>query len=213
MKKLLALILALVMMLTFVACGSKEEVKDDTTNDVTGDTEDTGKTEDPAPAGLKDVADAPIDILNNIWNKVPEDNRFFVGGGDAENSVMGGAGLVKDPAAFQFPYLIPESEVSKIDNAASIMHGMIVNNFAAIALHYTNKADVEASAKAIEESYTTARWDCGFPERLYIVQIGNETIVAMRGLNDALNVFIPAISEAYSADSIKVLFDAPVALG
>lgn len=211
MKKLLALILALVMMLTFVACGAKEEAKDDTTKEP-ADSTDTPDT--PAePAGLKDVADAPIDILNNIWNKVPEDNRFFVGGGDAENSVMGGAGLVKDPAAFQFPYLIPESEVSKIDNAASIMHGMIVNNFAAIALHYTNKADVEASAKAIEESYTTARWDCGFPERLYIVQIGNETIVAMRGLNDALNVFIPAISEAYSADSIKVLFDAPVALG
>ena len=211
MKKLLALILALVMVLTFVACGQKEEAKDDTTKEP-ADSTDTPDTPEE-PAGLKDVADAPIDILNNIWNKVPEDNRFFVGGGDAENSVMGGAGLVKDPAAFQFPYLIPESEVSKIDNAASIMHGMIVNNFAAIALHYTNKADVEASAKAIEESYTKARWDCGFPERLYIVQIGNETIVAMRGLNDALNVFIPAISEAYSADSIKVLFDAPVALG
>ena len=46
MKKLLALILALVMVLTFVACGQKEEAKDDTTKE---------------PADSTDTPDTPVD--------------------------------------------------------------------------------------------------------------------------------------------------------
>jgi len=196
MKKILALILALMMMLTFVACGKGEETPADDNND---------KTEEPA--GLKDVTDAPVDILNNIWGKVADESKFPIAGGDMENANMEGAGIVKDAGYLGGNLYVPEAEQSKVDSVASMMHMMNANNLTVAAYHFANGSDVEAFAKTMRDKLIGNQWMCGFPEKLFIVQVGNESLIVMFGIEAATSVIIPAIGEAYSADSLKVLFE------
>ena len=197
MKKILALILALMMMLTFVACSKGEETPAE-------DNKDNGGNQ---TAGLKDVTDVPVDILNNIWKKVSDDNKFPIAGGDMENANMEGAGLVKDAGYLGGNLYVPEADQSKVDSVASMMHMMNANNLTIGAYHFANKDDIETFAKTMRDKLLGNQWMCGFPEKLYIVQIGNESLIVMFGIEAATSVIIPAISEAYSADSIKVLFD------
>ncbi len=196
MKKILALILALMMMLTFVACGKGEETPNDTNTDKTEDT-----------TGLKDVTDAPVDILNNIWGKVAEESKFPVAGGDMDNANMEGAGIVKDAAYIGATLYVPEADQSKVDSVASMMHMMNANNLTVAAYHFANGGDIEAFAQIMRDVLIGNQWMCGFPEKLYIVQVGNESLIVMFGIEAATSVIIPAIGEAYSADSLKVLFE------
>ena len=92
MKKLLALILAGAMLLTFAACGGNETPENETTTEaaventtdavIENDTsvEETEADATQAPEGQTSAL-AAVDVLNLVWAKFADDEKPFVMGG------------------------------------------------------------------------------------------------------------------------------------
>lgn len=123
MKKILALILALCMVMSFAACGSKEEPSAPAEPDlpvvdpgnepaapgegpedgmdmpaVMPEVSDTDIPEEPLPSTDTDLPidlgdNLPLSIYNTVWATYADDEKFAAAGGDYENMVMDGPGV------------------------------------------------------------------------------------------------------------------------
>ena len=210
MKKILALLLSLVMVVgLFAACGGSEDKNTDETTaapteqptepseEITEGTEEIEVTEPVAQDSNESTK-----ILENIWAQVGEDNQFFVMGGNIENYVDGAPGNYNMEYKENLPYnlLVPEAELANIDEAGFMQHGMNANNFTAGVVHVTG--DVTAFAAAMQSAIQNNQWMCGFPETLVIAAINDSYVLVSFGVNDAMNLFIPALSAAYADANI-----------
>ena len=180
MKKLIALILAMVMMLTLVACGGKEE---------------TPVASEPQV----EVPGSALEILENVWALYSDDEKFPVMGGDMVNMVDGAPGAygLEDAESLTYQLLVPAEQVANIDEAASLFHGMMLNNFTCGVFHVTGDAD--AFAAAMVNAVKNNQWMCGMPETMLVSVVGGEYVLMAVGINDAMNPFIAKFNEAYPA--------------
>ena len=177
MKKVIALIMTLVMVMSLAACGGKEETPVETEPQV----------EVPASA---------LEILENVWALYGDDEKFPVMGGDMVNMVDGAPGAygLEDAESLSFQLLVPADQVANITEAASLFHGMMLNNFTCGAFHVTG--DTKAFADAMNNAISTNRWMCGMPEKMFVAVIG-EYVVAAFGLNDFMTNFESKLTAAY----------------
>ena len=182
MKKLIALCLALAMVLTVAACGKKAE---------------ENPTEPEAPA--VEVPGSALEILENVWALYGDDEKFPVIGGDANNMVDGAPGAfgLEDADMATYQLLVPADQLENIDEAASLFHGMMLNNFTCGVFHVTGDAD--AFAATMVNAVKDNQWMCGMPETMYVSVIGGEYVLMAFGINDAMNPFIAKLAEAYPA--------------
>ena len=178
MKKILALVLALTMVAAMAAC--TPATNNDATNSTTEATTEatTGTTENNAPVLGGDSA---LELLTNIWTAFPEEGKFPVMGGDAENPNWEGPGSVTLPGAegnALWNLNIPDDQLPNIAEAATMIHAMNTNTFASCALKLVDGADEAAVAKAIADGILGTNWMCGFPERMIIVSVSDYLVVA-----------------------------------
>ena len=176
MKKLIALLLALVLVMGLVACGEK--------------TPETPAVEGPSA----------LELLETVWAVYP--NPFPVFGGDGLNMVDGKPGVYTDMEALQSQLLVPADQQANITEIASLFHGMMLNNFSCGAFKLAEGVDAAAFADTMHEAVTTNQWMCGFPEKVMIAVVGDCVVMAF-GLNDAVNPFETALTESYSSAEIK----------
>ena len=183
MKKLIALLLCLVMVLSLAACGDKKE----TTTDKGGD-----KTTVEVPA-------SSLEILEKVWGEYAEDEKFPVMGGDFENIVDGAPGEfnIADTENLMYSLLVPEAEIEKIDGAASLIHAMMTNNFTCGVFHLKNASDAKGFAEAMGEAVQNNRWMCGMPESLLVAVIGGEYVLMAYGIGDAMGPFETHLTAVY----------------
>lgn len=174
MKKILAFILAAVMMLSFAACGSNEPAEG----------ENGGETEVTVGSALE--------ILETVWGAFGEDEKFFAMGGDYDNMVDGAPGTVTNADFLTGVLLVPAG--TETLEAAALVHGMNLNSFTAGAFKV---ADAAAFAETMHEAIASNQWMCGFPDKMVIATIGNEYVVAAFGINDAMGPFEAKFAEAY----------------
>ena len=180
MKKILSLTAALLAMLMLASCtaGSNDDMTDTTDASVT-----TAAPE--AEPAYKDAAE----LLTMIWNDFGDDQKFYVGGGNTYNPET-----MVENAPGKFVALanedydanlgLPVAEVAKIDDAASMFHGMNVNNFTCAAYHFTNGDDIAASVEAIKTNILARQWMCGFPEKLVIITLPGNYVISMWGIGE-----------------------------
>ena len=182
MKKLIALCLALVMVLSMVACGNK--------NTETPTEPENAPVEVPASA---------LEILENVWALYGDDEKFPVIGGDANNMVDGAPGAfdLSDAEMATYQLLVPAEELANIDEAASLFHGMMLNNFTCGVFHVTGSA--QDFAKAMVDAVKNNQWMCGMPETMQVSVIGGEYVLMAFGINDAMTPFTAKLAEAYPA--------------
>ncbi len=195
MKKLIALLLAaMFVMSAFAACtGSNEPAGTE------GTTEGT-----TAPA----VTETSTQVLENIWNAVAEDSKFFVMGGNVENVVDGKPGEYNMEYAENLTYnlLIPADQLANVTEVGFVQHGMIANNFTAGVVRVTS--DVKAFADVMRDAIKGNMWMCDFPETLVIAQISDDQVLVSFGINDAMNPFVAGLNAAYA--NAEILYNEPV---
>ena len=180
MKKLIALLLALTLVVAFAGCEKKEEAKVETVE--------------------------ALAALQTAWNALGDDEKPFAMGGGYETMVDNAPGAVPttDTAYLTSILLVPEAELSKVSAAASVMHAMNTNTFCAGAFNLVDGADYGAFATALREAIQGNRWMCGFPEKLYIANVGNCLVVAY-GNGELVNTFCGKLANA------TILFDEAIA--
>lgn len=194
MKKILALLLAAVMVLSLAACTNKGS---------------EGGATSPSGAQTNQPKSA-LEILEKVWSKYSTDEKFPATGGSEKQMKedMPGKFDVSDAEALDFELGFPKANASEIDDAASLMHMLNQNNFSCGVYHVKDSGNVEALAGKIKENILARQWLCGFPEKLVILTVG-DYIVSVFGAGELTDTFIAKLSAEYS--SAKQLFDVPVA--
>ena len=200
MKKMFALLLAVMMVLSMAACGNTEpaETKDTTPETTVAPT--TEATEAPA------VAESALKILETVWALFGED-QFYVIGGDFDAMVDGAPGKV---AVTNVDFLtgnliVPAEQTANITDAASLIHGMNANTFTCAAYAVE---DAQSFAAAMQTAIQGNQWMCGFPEKLLIAEVGGYVVVVF-GHGDAVNPFQTNLTTAYP--TVNILVDEPIA--
>ena len=178
MKKILALVLAMIIVLSFAACGNTA-------------TEENTETEVTVCSALE--------ILETVWGEFGEDEKFFTMGGDYDNMVDGAPGVASNTDFITANLLVPAESASKVIEAASLVHAMNLNSFTCGAFKV---ADAAAFAETMHEAIASNQWMCGFPDKMVIATIGNEYVVAAFGVNDAMGPFEEKFAAAYPAAEI-----------
>ena len=196
MKKILALVLALTMVAAMAAC--------------TPANNDNDTVAGPASA---------LELLNAVWAKFPEANKFPVMGGDEANANWEGPGSVTLPGAegnALWNLYVPDEQLANFTEAATMIHAMNANTFTAGALKLAEGADAAAVAKALADAVLNTRWMCGFPERMIVVSVGDYLVVAFGhdGVSypeggKLITEFLTGLQAEYA--NAKVLHDAPIA--
>ena len=194
MKKILALLLAAVMVLSLAACTDKGS---------------EGGATSPSGAQTNQPKSA-LEILEKVWSKYSADEKFSATGGSEKHMKedMPGKFDVSDAEALDFELGFPKANASEIDDAASLMHMLNQNNFSCGVYHVKDSGNVEALAGKIKENILARQWLCGFPEKLVILTVG-DYIVSVFGAGELTDTFIAKLSAEYS--SAKQLFDVPIA--
>ena len=189
MKKAIALILAMIMVMSLAASG--------------------GKKPEAQPEADVVVPGSALEILENVWALYGDDEKFPVMGGDMVNMEDGAPGAygLEDAESLTYQLLVPAEEIANIDQAASLFHGMMLNNFTCGAFHVTGDAD--AFAAAMVNAVKNNQWMCGMPETMLVAVVGGEYVVMAFGINDAMNPFIAKMGEAYP-DAVIVANEAIV---
>lgn len=208
MKKIIALTMALTLALTlFVGCASGNT--EDTTENTT---ESTGEPVDDSQQDSQDTVSAPQsaeELLQNIWDAYGEDEQFAAFGGDMEThnakmeadetyEIPNGPGTYAMEYIENLPYTlrVPADILSNVDDAATLVHLMLANNFTGGALHLVEGADVEAITASIRDELSNTQWMCGFPDR-YLVAVVGEYVVVAFGLNDMMDPFQNYLTQCY----------------
>ncbi len=180
MKKIISLLLAGVMVLSMAGCGNKE----------------ADKGED-IPA---------LEVLETVWGSYADDEKFAIIGGDMGNPVDGAPGKfdISDAANLDATLGFPEANVAVIDDAASMIHMMNANTFTAGAYHVTDAGEVAALTDSLKDNIMNKQWMCGFPETLIIFKVGDNTLVAVYGNGELVDIFKTKLQAAYGEAEIVV---------
>ena len=179
MKKIIAMMLAVVLVVSLAACGKTASAKLEAT---------------------------PEEVLTNIWNKFAEEEKFPTFGGDFNNMVDGAPGKydLADTDGLTYTLLVPAEQIANLAGAASLVHGMLTNNFTCGVFQLVDGADSAAFAEAMKTSVTGNQWMCGMPETLVIATLGSSHVLVAFGLNDAINPLKTHMAEAYPEATIAV---------
>lgn len=182
MKKILATVLALVMVLAMAGCNSNKN-------------EETTPATTTAPA--VQLPESALAILEAAWGNYAEDEKFFVMGGNPENAVDGAPGNYNMEYAENLTYnlIVPAESVAQVKEAATMIHAMNANTFTSGVIRVVEGADASAFATTMRDAIQGNQWMCGFPETLYIATLGDYVVIAF-GLNDAMTPFLQHVVEA-----------------
>ncbi|MBE6687592.1 MAG: hypothetical protein E7591_10265 [Ruminococcaceae bacterium] len=200
MKKILALLLAMFMLVSLTACGSKKT-----------DEKDDKETQPKEEAVVLEGVEAPVDILNTVWDSYADDEKFFAMGGDANNVVDNAPGAfdITDTESLYATLVCDETAAGMIDGAASIVHGMIANNFTGAAYHLAEGSDMAEFTDAMKTAIEGNQWICGFPEKMLIVTLSDDYAVVAFGSADIVDNFGTKLADSY--ETAETVVDAPLA--
>ncbi len=192
MRKAFALCLAAIIALTCVGCGGSQ--------DAPGENQEGAK---PQYAEALDVLDAVVEAYG-------EGELFAMYGGDQENAVMDAPGKFDISKAEELKATLglPESQVSNIEDAASMVHMMNANTFTGAAYRLKEGVDMDGFADSVKSNILATQWVCGQPDVLIVLKAGESYAVTAYGNAEIMEAFK---NNALSAlDGSEILVEAPI---
>ena len=196
MKRLSCLVLAMALV-SVMAAGCRRNTDDPTPTDPTvGQTDPTG---DPTEPSGTPTSSGALQILQTVWDSYGEEEKFAAVGGDPDNMVDGapGAFSLEDTDALTYSLAIPAEQLPNIDEAASLVHGMLSNNFTCGVFHLVEGADATSFAQAMYDAVQNSQWMCGMPERVIVAVVEQDYVLMAYGVEDALGLFQQKLTTAY----------------
>ncbi len=190
MKKLLALILAGLMIFTFAACGKKTDGEGANVNE----------------SKLEGV-EAPVDILNAIWATYDaETEKFFAMGGDFETPVDNAPGAfnISNKENVTAQLVCPEDALAMVDGAASLIHAMNANTFTGAAYSIKDDASADAFITSIKAAIKGNQWMCGFPEKVLTAKVTDDYVVVAFGNGEIIETFKGKLTAQYDFAVVEV---------
>jgi hypothetical protein len=214
MKKLLALLLASLMLFLCVACGmtgddGKIPGEGDPTTDNKNETPGTDMNNEEGGNAAPATYASAHELLAVIWAAFGSDEKFPTMGGDYDNVVENAPGafdLSHAEAAANIDSLIsfPSEHIDKIDSAASLIHSMNANIFTAGAFRFQTADAARTMAATIKNHILTKQFICGTPEKLIIVYAPDNYLIVAYGGNAALDPFIAKTKAVISGCELLV---------
>lgn len=182
MKKILAIVLALVMVMAMAGCNNNG-----------------GETTAATTTSAVVAADTALELLEAVWGNYAESEKFAVIGGDFGNPVDNAPGSydLKEAEGLSATLLIPADQLANVTEAATMVHMMNANTFTGGVVRLAAGADAATFAKAVRDAIQNNQWMCGFPEKLVVATLGDYIVIAY-GLNDAMGPFQQHLVEAYA---------------
>lgn len=182
MKKLICVVLALVLTVGLAACGKQG-----------GGATEGEKMEVPTSA---------LEILEKIWGAYGDEEKFFAMGGDYGNPVENAPGNydLKDEGLV-YNLQVPADQLANIDQAATLVHSMMLNNFGCGVYHVTG--DAMAFAEAMHTAFSTAQWLCGTPQKQLVAVIGGQYVLAAFGAEEMIGTLEGKLTQVYPQAAIK----------
>lgn len=178
MKKVISILLAAVLMLSFAACAKTEG----------GNTNGT------------DGPESAVALMEKVWDSYTDDEKFPAGGGDFSEENMRdnapGKYSLEDKAALDSTFGLTEEAAALVDDAASLMHMMNANTFTGAAFHVSKADDVAALVSALKDNILSRQWVCGFPDKLVIITVGDYVVSAF-GENEIMETFKTKTTAAF----------------
>lgn len=179
MKKMTALLLSVLLVLSLAACGQ--------TDDSQGDRAYT-----PTSA---------LDLLDKVWASYTDDEKFpVIGGNYSETELVEdapGTYDLTDRSAADSGLGLPET--AAVDEAATLVHAMNGNTFTAFACHATG--DTAALAAQLRDHLQQRHWMCGFPDKLAVAVVG-EYVLTVYGAEDLVDGFVSHYSGICGASTV-----------
>ena len=183
MKKMIALVLALAMILTMAACGKKAELEETTPTVVV-----------PASA---------LEIFQNVWDAYAEEEKFAVMGGGMENPVDGAPGAFPlDDEAISYALLIPAEQLTNVTEAASLTHMMNANTFTGAVYKRADGVSAADFGTAMRDAVMNNQWMCGFPDSLLIQDIAGAYVLVAFGKNEPMQSLETHLNEVYPDSTV-----------
>lgn len=181
MKRIIAVVMAALLMLSLAACGDKT----------------------PEIEALN-----PLEVLNTVWDSYATADEFPAAGGDMQTEATtnweGPAAYgLTDAETLEAMLHFPAASVAKITEAASLMHAMNANTFTCGAYKVANTDDMDALVTEIKSTIDSTQWMCGFPEKVLIAKTG-DVIIACVGNADIVNTFNTYLTGAYATTTVVV---------
>ena len=187
MKKILAIVLALVVVVAaFAACGGEQTPE---------------ANEGPT------YADA-VEVLTTIFASYAEENKFPVAGGDEANMSFEGPAKYDYTLADELNAVakLPASQAANIEDAATAMHAMNANSFTGAAYKLVDGADAAAFAADFKAELDNSRWMCGFPEKFVVVKTGSYLVTAY-GVADIMDYYKTTVT---ALEGVEVVLEGDI---
>lgn len=212
MKKTVVFLLVFAMTMSCMACGRNNNdtqmpsssVTESGTN--TENNQNQGGTEvEPSTDNKIQITDAN-EILQKTWSQYEDNEKFAAVGGHYSGYTDNAPAKydISQVADIEAVFCIPTEVVAMFDDAASLQHGMNVNNFSAMACHIKDGADMQVIIDAIKEKTVGNQWICGHPDRLIIVTIGDEYLVTAFGNGEIVDNFQSKLLGVYEEAELAV---------
>ena len=179
MRKLTVVALVFAMMLTmFAGCG---------------------KTEPAETVPAQELPASALEILETVWAKYGDDEKFAVIGGNIEANIMDAPGNYDLTYAENMTWnlLVPAERIADVAEVASMIHMMNANTFTCGVFKLEEGVTAADFGASMKDAVMNNQWMCGFPETLLIRSFGDSYVVMAFGLNDAMTPFEKHLTEAY----------------
>ena len=199
-KVLLIYGLAMTMLFLSVGCGNGNV--DNTQENL--ETEETQETESEFYIEITDAAE----ILNKAWELYAEADRFDIMGGHFASSVM------EMPAKYDLEqtidltqmYCVPEDQIAKLDDAATMIDLYNAGRFTAGAFHITDAEGVNTFCEEMKTQVVENEWHGEKPEKLLIVKVDENYVVTVFGRESLVNEFKQKLEAVYQ-EMIKTVVE------